>query len=234
MRRLIVVTAVVLLAGSPASAQFLEQFEESLWGVQASLTPEWRSADLVRRIFGFEKFDLSGSDFTVGFARGRMRSGHWGLSFVRQEWREVSVCGGRMRSGHWGLSFVRQEWREVSVCGDLECYGGASGSVQLRGVAANWFVPFGSPFAGDRLQVGMHVDGGAGWFQGNVRVDEVFEGGLSLGREGTEVPAHELLPDGWQNVPLPLFRAEVAVAATVATGLKVIASGGYCCAINKH
>ena len=60
MRRLIVVTAVVLLAGSPASAQFLEQFEESLWGVQASLTPEWRSADLVRRIFGFEKFDLSG------------------------------------------------------------------------------------------------------------------------------------------------------------------------------
>ena len=202
MRRLIVVTAVVLLAGSPASAQFLEQFEESLWGVQASLTPEWRSAGLVRDIFGFEKFDLSGSDFTVGFARGRMRS------------------------GHWGLSFLRQEWREVSVCGDLECYG-ATGSVRLRGVTANWFVPFGSPFAGDRLQVGMHVDGGAGWFQGNVRVDEVFEGGLSLGREGTEVPAHELLPDGWQNVPLPLFRAEVAVAATVAPGLKVIARGGY-------
>ena len=202
MRRLIVVTAVVLLAGSPASAQFLEQFEESLWGVQASLTPEWRSAGLVRDIFGFEKFDLSGSDFAVGFARGRMRS------------------------GHWGLSFLRQEWREVSVCGDLECYG-ATGSVRLRGVTANWFVPFGSPFAGDRLQVGMHVDAGAGWFQGNVRVDEVFEGGLPLDREGTEVPAHELLPDGWQDVPLPLFRAEVAVAVTVAPGLKVIGSGGY-------
>ena len=102
MRRLIVVTAVVLLAGSPASAQFLEQFEESLWGVQASLTPEWRSADLGRRIFGFEKFDLSGSDFTVGFARGRMRSGHWELSFVRQEWREVSVCG--------DLSLLKHVW----------------------------------------------------------------------------------------------------------------------------
>ena len=131
-----------------------------------------------------------------------------------------------MRSGHWGLSFLRQEWREVSVCGDLECYG-ATGSVRLRGVTANWFVPFGSPFAGDRLQVGMHVDAGAGWFQGNVRVDEVFEGGLPLDREGTEVPAHELLPDGWQDVPLPLFRAEVAVAVTVAPGLKVIGSGGY-------
>ena len=61
MRRLIVITFVVLLSGSPASAQFLEQFEESLWGVQASLTPEWRSAGLARDILGLEKFDLSGS-----------------------------------------------------------------------------------------------------------------------------------------------------------------------------
>lgn len=194
MRRLIVMASVVLLCGSPASAQFLERFEESRWGVQASLTPEWRSADFV--------FDLSGSDFTVGFARGRMRSGHWGVSFLRQEWREVSVCIER------------------------ECYG-ATGSVQLRGIAANWFVPFGSPFAGDRLQVGMHVDVGAGWFEGNVRVDEVLGEGLPLTRVGIEVPALELLPDGWHDVPLPLFRAEVAVAARVAPGLKLIGSGGF-------
>ena len=202
MRRLIVITFVVLLSGSPASAQFLEQFEESLWGVQASLTPEWRSAGLARDILGLEKFDLSGSDFSVGFARGRTRS------------------------GHWGVSFLRQEWREVSVCAVLECFG-ATGSVQLRGIAANWFVPFGSPFAGDRLQVGMHVDAGAGWFQGNVRVDEVFGQGVPLDREGTQVPAQELLLDGWQSVPLPLVRAEVAIAVTVALGLKVIGSGGY-------
>ncbi len=202
MRRLIVVISVVLLAGTSTNAQFLEQFEESRWGVQASLTPEWRSAGLVRDLIGFERFDLSGSDFMVGFARGRMGS------------------------GHWGVSFLRQEWREVSVCADLECYG-ATGSVQLRGIAANWFVPFGSPFAGDRLQVGMHLDAGAGWIQGNVRVDRVLGEELSLDRVGTEVPAHELLPDGWQDVPLPLFRAEVAVAATVAPGLKLIGSGGY-------
>ncbi len=75
MRRLIVMTSVMLLCDSPASAQFLERFEESHWGVQASLTPEWRSAEFVRDIFGADKFDMSGSDFTVGFARGRMRSG---------------------------------------------------------------------------------------------------------------------------------------------------------------
>ena len=202
MRRLIVVASVLLLCGSPARAQFLERFEESRWGVQASLTPEWRSADFVSDVFGFEKFDLSGSDFTIGFARGRMRS------------------------GHWGVSFLRQEWREVSVCTELECYG-ATGSVRLRGVAANWFVPFGSPFAGDRLQVGMHVDAGAGWFEGNVRVDEVLGEGLLADRAGREVPAAELLPDGWRDVPLPLFRAEVAVAARVAPGLKLIGSGGF-------
>ena len=202
MRRLIVMASVMLLCGSPASAQFLERFEESHWGVQASITPEWRSADFVGDIFGADRFDLSGSDFTVGFARGRMQSGHWGVSFLRQEWREVSVCIER------------------------ECYG-ATGSVRLRGIAANWFVPFGSPFAGDRLQVGMHVDVGAGWFQGTVRVDEVRGEGLPLTRLGVEVPAFELLGDGWESVPLPLFRAEVAVAARVAPGLKLIGSGGF-------
>ena len=201
MRRLIAVASVMLFCDSPASAQF-QRFEASRWGVQASLTPEWRSADYVRDIFGADKFDLSGSDFTVGFARGRMRS------------------------GHWGVSFLRQEWREVSVCIELECYG-ATGSVQLRGIAANWFVPFGSPFAGDRLQIGMHVDVGAGWFEGTVRVDEVLGEGLPLARLGVEVPAFELLGDDWQNVPLPLVRAEVAVAARVAPGLKLIGSGGF-------
>lgn len=202
MRRVIVATSVMLLSGSPAGAQFLERFEESRWGVQASFTPEWRSADFVRDIFGADRFDLSGSDFTVGFARGRMRSGHWGVSYLRQQWREVSVCIER------------------------ECYG-AAGSVRLRGIAANWFVPFGSPFAGDRLQVGMHVDVGAGWFEGTVRVDEVRGEGLPVTRLGIEVPAVELLGDDWENVPLPLVRAEVAVAARVAPGLKLIGSGGF-------
>lgn len=71
MHRLIVVMAVVLVCGSPASAQFLEQFEESRWVVQASLTPEWQSTDVVRDVFGLDRFDLSWSDFMVGFARGR-------------------------------------------------------------------------------------------------------------------------------------------------------------------
>ena len=58
-------------------------------------------------------------------------------------------------------------------------------------------------------------------------MDEVLGEGLPLTRLGVEVPAFELLGGGWESVPLPLFRAEVAVAARVAPGLKLIGSGGF-------
>ena len=203
MRCLPIVTTVLLLTGSvSAHAQFLEDFEERLWGVQVSFTPEWQSVDQAGKLLEFESFNMSGSDFTVGFARGRMRS------------------------GHWGLSLVRQRWQDVAICTDSECFE-STGSAWLQGFAANWFVPFGSPFAGDRVQAGMHVDVGGGWFQGTARVSDVSVDGLPSGRAGEEVPATDLLPDRWESIPVPLFRAEVAVAVTVAPGLKVIGSGGY-------
>ena len=203
MRSLPIVTTVFLLTGSvPAHAQFLEDFEEKLWGVQVSFTPEWQSVDQAGKLLEFESFNMSGSDFAVGFARGRMRS------------------------GHWGLSLVRQRWQDVAICNESECFE-SNGSAWLQGFAANWFVPFGSPFAGDRLQAGMHVDVGGGWFQGTARVSDVSVDGVPSGRAGEEVPATDLLPDRWKNIPVPLFRAEIAVAVTVAPGLKVIGSGGY-------
>ena len=203
MRSLLILTTVLLLIGHGAAhAQFLEDFEERLWGVQASFTPEWRSEELGGDLLKLQRFDMSGSDFTVGFARGRMRS------------------------GHWGLSFLRQRWQDAAICGNAECYE-STGSAWLQGFAANWFLPFGSPFAGDRVQAGMHVDLGGGWLQGTVRVDEVSADGAPLATAGQERLAGEILPDPWSRVPVPLFRAEVAVAVTVAPGLKVIGSGGY-------
>jgi hypothetical protein len=203
LRYLPIVATVLLLTGSaPVHAQFLEDFEERLWGVQFSFTPEWQSVDQTTSLLKFDRFDLSGSDFTVGFARGRMRS------------------------GHWGLSLLRQRWQEAVICTNAECYE-ANGSLWLQGFAANWFVPFGSPFAGDRVQAGMHVDVGGGWLQGTMRVDEVAADGAPLARAGQEIPVAEILPDPWSKIPVPLFRAEAAVAVTVAPGLKVIGSGGY-------
>lgn len=203
LRSLFIFAVVLLFAGHGAAhAQFLEDFEERLWGVEFSFTPEWRSEELGGDLLKLPRLDISGSDFTVGFARGRMRS------------------------GHWGLSFLRQRWKDAAICNDSECFEW-TGSAWLQGFAANWFVPFGSPFAGDRVQAGMHVDVGGAWLQGTMRVDEVSVDGAPLARAGLEIPASEVLPDPWSKVPVPLFRAEVAVAVTVAPGLKVIGSGGY-------
>ena len=199
-----------LLAGRvPAYAQFLEEFEETLWGVQVTFTPEWLSVDQGGKILGFERFDMSGSDYAVGFARGRTRAGHWGLSLIRQRWKEAAIC-------------------TASECFD------AGGSGRLQGFAANWFLPFGSPFAGDRLQAGMQVHLGGGWFHGTARVNDPPAGVAPSDRVGAEVPASDMLPELWRNVPVPLFRAEVAVAVTVAPGLKVIGSGGYGLPFNRR
>ena len=188
----LVAAAVLLLAaGTPAEAQFLETFEDpSRWGVQLSVTPRWTSS--VDRVGDKLELDMTGSDFAVGFARGRMRSGHWGLSYVRRQWREGSAC------------FTG------------ECYA-ATDTSRLDGVAVNWFAPFGSPFLADRLQVGLHIDAGAGWFQGMVLRAE----------DGAAVPVADVLDEPWDNLPVPIVRADIAVGVAVAPGVKVIGSGGY-------
>lgn len=179
----------ILTAGS-ARAQFLEAFEETLWGVQGSFTPTWRFPDQFKNLLkDVGEIDLSGSEYTIGFARGRMSGGHWGLSLVRQRIEEGSFC-------------------QRGDCTDLA-------DVSLQGFEFGSFLAFGEPFAGDRIQVGMHLGGGAGWYQGVVPW------------RGEDVDVSELLTVGNQSIPIPIFRAEFAIGVTVAPGLKIIGSGGY-------
>ena len=184
-------TTAVLIAGS-ANAQFLQSFDESLWGIQGSLTPTWRSMEQFRNLISASAVDMSGSEYTVGFARGRMSGGHWGLSLVQQRIKSGSAC----------------------FTGEPECIDATNAG--LRGLEFNWFVPFGSPFAGDRVQVGMNVGLGAGWYNGTVHVG------------GYDVAANVWLRFRDQkNLPVPIMRGEFAVAGTVAPGLKIIGTGGY-------
>ena len=179
-----------LLTAGSARAQFLESFEETLWGVQGSFTPTWQFPNQFKNLLqDVGEIDLTGSEYTIGFARGRMSGGHWGLSLVRQRIDEGMFC----RRGD---------------CTDLA-------GVSLRGFEFGSFLAFGEPFAGDRVQVGMHIGGGAGWYQGIVPW------------RGEDVDVSELLTVGNQNIPIPIFRAEFAVGVTVAPGLKIIGSGGY-------
>lgn len=179
----------ILTAGS-ARAQFLESFDESLWGVQGSFTPTWQFPDQFKNLLkDVAEVELSGSEYSFGFARGRMSG------------------------GHWGLSLVRQRIDEGSVCQDMDCADVAG--VTLQGFEFGSFLAFGEPFAGDRIQVGMHIGVGAGWYRGMVQY------------RGEDTDVRELLAFQNESIPIPIFRAEFAVAATVAPGLKIIGSGGY-------
>ncbi len=188
----IAVLFAVLTAGR-ANAQFLESFDEPLWGVQGSFTPSWTFVDQFSNLFSdISHLDIAGSEYSIGFARGRMAGGHWGLSLVRQRIDTGRVC----------LS-------NEPDCADL-------GDVQLQGFEFGSFLAIGEPFAGDRIQIGMHIGVGGGWYRGTV----------SQGDRNREVS--ELLTfAGVESIPIPIFRAEFAVAGTVAPGLKVIGSTGY-------
>ncbi len=68
---------------APAEAQFLEAFEEDRWGVHLSFTPQWRAPEQTRYLLGADDAaDWQGSDYSIGFVRGRATGGEWGLALV--------------------------------------------------------------------------------------------------------------------------------------------------------
>ena len=135
---------------------------------------------------------------------------------------------GRARAGEWGLALIRQRVAADSlICLAPDGAGGCSDAIEatddlrMQGFEFHWFTPL-VRFADDRVQLGVNAGAGAGWYQGTVLrtgagpvdVAEVlrFRGGES--------------PDGFP-IPIPMFRVEVAVAGTVAPGLRLMGSGGY-------
>ncbi len=191
-RRALSAGAILVLTAGSADAQFLEAFDERLWGVQGSFTPTWNAMEQFRRVLGSENVqDMQGSEWSIGFARGRMSGGHFGVSLVRQ----------RMKGG--------------TVCFSDGCVE-VSEATELQGIEGNWFLAPGSPFAGDRVQVGANLGLGAGWYQGTVHAP------------GGDADAADWLSfQGRDSLPVLMVRAEFAVAVRVAPGLKVLAQSGY-------
>ena len=208
--RIALAATVALALGAPAEAQFLEAFEEDRWGVHASFTPQWRASEQARYLLGADDVtDWLGSDFSVGFVRGRATGGEWGLALIRQRVKADSMlCLSADEAG--------------DACGDpLE----AARGLRLQGFEFHWFAPI-ATFADDRVQVGINTGAGAGWYEGSVRRPAASPDDPRLA-----VDAPDVLrlggPDGPEGVPIPMFRVEFAVAVVVAPGLKVMGSGGY-------
>lgn len=190
----------------PAASQFVE-VERNLWGVSASIIPgfEWQAPQAFKAFYLADEIDLRGTEFQVGVVRGSMSGGDSGWSFIRQPVKEGS--------------FVRDGEDPAAV--RLT----AAGDVTLDGIMYHRYAPFTT--IRDRVQIGMIVSGGAGWYRGTVDRSRTVDGVPTddrvaasllsgLGRESES---------GW--IPMPMFRFEGAVAGILGAGFKARVSGGY-------
>ena len=197
---------VILGLTGTAAAQFVE-VERNLWAVNASITsagflPKWESPEAFKALYLADEMKLTGSEFQLGVTRGSLVGGDSGWSYVRQ----VIDAG----------SYVIDRGGVVRL--DVES------PVTLDGFLYHRYTPFTT--IRERVQVGMLLAGGAGWYRGSVKrsgAEEMKDNGpvsaaflSGLGREGDS-----------ELVPMPLFRVEAAAAVVVGGGVKVRAGGGY-------
>jgi hypothetical protein len=213
-RRIAALVALGLFFAAHASAQ------ESSWGVSGSFVPSWtvpRDNALSKAMFGADTLDIAGSEFRVGFVRGRMLGGDWGVSFVRRKLKDGSTISSDLYNDPQLPALTQGEFTTLR-------------NVELKGVEVHKFTPFGT--IAKRVQIGLLFGGGIASSKGEldtrtVSVDYRFSGNqmVMIPVETREtLDAKELVFPG--NGLVPLGRLEVAVAGIVAPGLKVRASGG--------
>ena len=214
-RRIVALLGLVLFfAAAHASAQ------ESSWGVSGSFVPSWTvPADnaLSKAMFGADALDIAGSEFRVGFVRGRMMGGDWGVSFVRRKLKDGSTISADLYTDPELPALQQGEFTTLR-------------NVELTGVEVHKFTPFGT--IAKRVQIGLLFGGGIASSKGELDTRTVSADYRFTGNQMVKVPvetretldAKELVFP--RNGLVPLGRLEVAVAGIVAPGLKVRASGG--------
>jgi hypothetical protein len=158
-----VIIAVVLLASSSTARA---QNPPTSWGVVGTFVPEWHIPPPLETIaalhfseddIAIDKQNLQGIEFRLGVARGRARSGDWGVSFLRRTFDDVATAGisgggcignlAALQCEDFGTELTRR-------------------NVLLSGVEAYKFMPFVT--IAERVQVGLNVAGGFGFMSGNV------------------------------------------------------------------
>jgi hypothetical protein len=235
VKPVIFATLLVAAIAHPAFAQrdrlLVEPSTPVEWGLTFGLTPRW---DIVPAglapLAGLEPEDmtsrggpssLKGTDWSIGFARGRAVGGDWGISFVQQRLRRDSVldhtgaCGGSV---------------EIARCfGEYIQLTGAS----VIGPEFHLNVPIVT--IRERVQIGLALAGGAGIVRGTATVDQydqTFNGNGTVDvvvthREGniTDVAADQIFTS---NEPwAPIGRIQPGVAFIVSPRIKVSVHAGF-------
>lgn len=129
------------------------QPNKTYWGVQAQFAPKWEVKDSFKPLFDADAVDISGSEFRIGFVRGRTLGSDWGVSYVRKSLKN----GSRATN-----SDVERTTRNAIV----------------SGVSIDKFSPFGT--IRDRVQIGMTYGIGVGSAKGDVIERDLLTGGTGV------------------------------------------------------
>lgn len=151
-RKTFVGASILAVFGWPESAigQFVE-FEPTLWGVSASISsglPKWDSPQSFRAFYLADEISLRGSEFQVGVVRGTALGGDSGWSFIRQAIDSGSFVHDAENDG---------SSRRLTV---------DSAETTFDGFLYHRYTPFTT--IRERVQVGMVIAAGAGWYRGMV------------------------------------------------------------------
>jgi hypothetical protein len=191
----------------PASAQS----RRTLWGVHGGFSPNWKVPNAFEFLFNADEIAIKGSEFRIGFVRGRIFEGDWGVSLIRKQFAEGST------------SFL-----DVSPCDDTPCgtFYTTTSNTSLLGVEVHKFAPFGT--IRQRVQIGISVGGGIASMRGTLtKLNRERVGTIDIHQTLEDVKASELFqPGGTKLKVVPIGRLELAVAGILGPGLKVRAGGG--------
>ena len=211
-RRKLLSTSIFVLFQwtAAAEAQFVE-FERPLWGVSASITsgflPKWETPGSFSALYLADEVRLEGAEFQVGVVRGTMSSRESGWSFIRQVLDPESF-----------VRADRDDGNSVILRVDPE--------TTFDGILYHRYVPFTT--IRERVQVGMVIAAGAGWYRGTVtRVSTDAQGMQTQGVDPANFLSGLARTSEIRLLPLPILRFEGAVAGMLGAGLRLGFSGGY-------
>jgi len=189
----------------------------SYWGVSLSFVPgfevndrSWLK-DVAPYVLseGKQGFDISGSDVRVGFVRGALLRGDFGISYVHRTFKDTSTQGAVRQ-------VCSEDWTPCQFSGAVYQYEAAT----ISGVEIHKFAPVVT--IKERVQVGLEFALGAGQYRGVVE----RTAGIGAATSTSFADAKELneLYDTIRVVPLG--RLELAAAAILPGNLKLRVSGG--------
>jgi hypothetical protein len=210
---------LLLATFATPAATLAQSADRNHWGISASVTPKWTLAKSIKDALFEGDGTIKGSEFTIGFVRGRQRGGDWGVSFVRKPFED-------------GSGEIKNE-QECFNQAKTQCVPTSSSTltkgVYLNGIEVHWFFAF---LKRDRLQVGLNLAVGAASVKGEVITTEDGFRPVNYNPrtdEATLQPIHTVeTKPATSELPsvFPLGKVEVQGAVGLMPGLKLTAAGG--------